>query len=195
MTSRLATAVANDTLLDQDYVEPAILQQETEGIRDDNGEWLQGATVETIIQLVSVPSNMGQERIPLQEGIRDEDLRTFFWKGDIRSLRYDSTDGDVIIPGKLGRQNNSFRGQNITSAELMRDRYGVENSAWLTHYQRNPGNLIRVKVLGNRPIYQNYDETEGHWVITEMYRAAEANRWGAFTEVMGIRINPGNIIV
>ena len=113
MGSQIASALADDVLLADDFLEPAILLQFREGSITD-GQWETGDAVETAIQVVAAPLT-GQDRMTLPEGIRDEDLRKFWYRGDVTALRYGLADGDLIIPGKLGATPNSFTSTSLTT--------------------------------------------------------------------------------
>ena len=187
----ISSALARDLLNDPNFVEPALLLRATEGHRDpQHGEFVPGAAIETVVNIVQAPMT-GQERITAPEGLRDEDLRKFWYAGDIASLRYGLTNGDRIVLGRLGTGQNRFTATTRVDAERLRDQYGVANPTWLTSYQTGAVNVIQLRGFGH-PVYQRYDATDGHWTNTDTYRAVRVNRWGPFTEVMGVRQDPGN---
>ena len=193
--SQLAQELADTVLLDATFIEKAIVLQETEGIFNQYGEFLSGALIETSLVLVSAPlvrNEAGQYRMALEEGLRDESNRTFWIKGDFVPLRYGATDGDQFMLGELGRRANIFNGLTLTDAERARDVYGLDNVAWRASYVADPDMLIKLTGFG-APLYQYYERIEGHWANAPLYRAMSADRWGSFTEVRGIRRNPGNL--
>ena len=189
--SAIADSLSADVLATPEFITPATHVQQTEGQRNQYGEWVEGTPVETTVDLVSAPVT-GQERLVLPEAIRDEDVRTFWLRGDHPSLRYGISDGDLLIMGKLGREQNQFSGDTRDAAESARETYGTANADWLLSYQSGDGILIQLNGFG-RALYERYDVTNGRWVLAETYRAVTADRWGSFTEVLGRRIDPGNI--
>ena len=187
---QIARDIAASVLSHPSFTSPAILLRQTEGHRDTTGEFVEGAAVETAVSMVHAPMT-GQERLTAPEGLRDEDIRKFWLLGDHAALRYGLTDGDRIVLGALGQGLNRFTGNDRPEAERARDQYGVANAAWLASYQATETNLIQLRGFGH-PVYQRYDATDGHWIQAEQWRTMRANRWGAFTEIMGVRIDPGN---
>lgn len=189
--SILAREVAAEVLVDPNFTEPGLLLRGTEGMRNIFGEWVEGFAIENATQLVQAPLT-GQERLTVEEGLRDEDLRKFWMLGDIVALRYGLTDGDRIVLGALGPTQNRFSGATRREAEAVRDSYGVANSSWLTGYQASVGALIQLRGFGEHPIYEQYDAVDGHWAMASIYRTIRGQRWGPFTEVIGLRLDPGN---
>ena len=106
----------------------------------------------------------GQDRLTLEEGLRDEDLRKFWLQGDHSALRPGLTDGERILLGAFGSvATNRFNAATLADAESARDVYGVANPTWLDGYRANTTLLIQLYGFGD-PVYQSYDETDGHWV-------------------------------
>ena len=188
--SALATSLAQDVLISPDFIEPAIHLRQTEGVRNDDGIWVPGSALELALDLVSAPIT-GQERMTLPEGLRDEDVRRFWLQGDHPSLRYGVSDGDLLILGKLGATRNRFSGASQRNAEQARDAYADVNPAWLAGYRADSSLAVQLHGFGT-PRYERFDGTDGHWAVADTWRAATANRWGPFTEVMGVRQDPGN---
>ena len=191
----IARDVAADVLTDPNFTEPAILLRSTEGHRindpDTPGEWIDGAPVDSAIAIVQAPIT-GQERMTLPEGLRDEDVRTFWLQGDIQALHYGLADGSRILLGGLGQSTNVFSGATRADAESQRDLYGIGNPSWLTAYRNSVSSMIQLRGFG-APVYQRYDAVDGHWQNSDIYRAYRPKRWGPFTEVMAVRQDPGNI--
>ena len=187
---QIANDIAASVLGHRSFQAAALLLRQTEGHRNQYGEFVEGAAIETPVSLVHAPIS-GQERLVLEAGLRDEDVRTFWLLGDHPSLRYGLTDGDLFVLGALGMAANRFSGVDRGEAEQARDVYAIANPAWLAMYQSTPTNVIQLRGFGH-PVYQRYDATDGHWVNADQYRAMRANRWGAFTEVTGVRRDPGN---
>ena len=187
---QIANDIAASVLSHPSFQAAALLLRETEGHYNQYGEWVEGAAVETAVSLVHAPIS-GQQRLTLEAGLRDEDVRTFWLLGDHPSLRYSLTDGDRFVLGALGTGQNRFDGATRVIAERLRDTYAANNPTWLAAYQTTTTNAIQLRGFGH-PVYQRYDATDGHWVDADQYRAMRANRWGAFTEVMGVRRDPGN---
>ena len=190
-SSQIARDIAASVLSHPSFLETAIILRSTEGHRNLHGEFIPGATIETPANLVSTPIS-GQERLVVPEGLRDEDVRTFYVLGDIVGLHYGLADGDRFIMGQLGQTQNRFAGIKELEAELARDKYGVSNPSWLAAYQADVGNMIQLRGFGD-PLYQRYDATDGHWVNVDQYRAYQTKRWGAFTEIQAVRRDPGNV--
>ena len=189
-TPQIANDIAASVLSHRSFQAAALLLRQTEGYYNQYGEFVEGAAIETAVSLVHAPIS-GQQRLTLEEGLRDEDVRTFWLLGDHPSLRYGLTDGDRFVLGWLGQSQNRFSGTSESEAAMDRDVYAIANPAWLAGYQATPTNVIQLRGFGH-PVYQRYDATDGHWVNADQYRATRANRWGAFTEVMGVRRDPGN---
>ena len=187
--SQLARDIASDLLHDANFAEPAIILRDTEGFRNEYGEFTSGAPIETAVDIVSAPLS-GQDRMALPEGIRDEDLRKFWWDGDAAALRYGETDGDRFIIGRIGSGQTRFDGATQGEAERLRDAYGVNNPEWFNGFRANSSLLIRLSGFG-QVTYQYYDETDGHWLMAPTWRAMNSQRWGAFSEITGIRQDPG----
>ena len=191
--ARIGVQLAADLLGDPNLSEPAIWLRNTAGHRISGGEFQAGAAIETPVSVVQAPIT-GQARNIVPEGLRDEDLRTFWVMGDIPSLRYGLADGDRFVMGALGANQNRFTGATIGDAESARDLYAIANPTWFASYQSNPAaNAIQLRGFGSHPIYQRYDAINSHWINADVYRAADAKRWGAFTEVLSVRIDPGNL--
>ena len=184
----IAGILAADVLADPNFVEPAILLRPTEGFFNDYGEFVAGSAVENIVSLVSAPTS-GQARLVLPEGVRDMDVRTFWVANDVFSLRPGLSDAETIILGNLGMAQNRFDGTTRQEAESARDVYAVANPTWLTMYQASFSRMIQLRGFG-MPVYQRYDEIDGHWANADVYRATIVNRWGPFTEVMGVKQDP-----
>ena len=185
----ISAVLARDLLNDPNFVEPALLLRATEGHRDpQHGEFVPGAAIETAVNIVQAPVT-GQERMTVEAGLRDEDLRKFWYAGDIASMRYGLTNGDRIVLGRLGTAQNRFTGADRLEAERLRDQYAAANAIWFALYQAGPVMVIQLNGFGH-PVYQRYDATDGHWMNTDTYRAMRANRWGPFTEVMGVQARP-----
>ena len=189
--AQITRDIAASVLSHPSFLEPAILLRSTEGIRNQYGEFEPGAPVATPMSLVSVPIT-GQERLILPEGLRNEDVRKFYVIGDVVGLHYGLADGDQIVPGQLGPSQNIFSGLAMADAELERDTYGVAHPTWLTSYQSSVANMILLRGFG-LPVYQRYDAIDGHWGNADIYRAYRPQRWGAFTEIVAIRRDPGNV--
>ena len=190
-SSQIARAIAANVLTHPSFTSSAIMQRQTEGHRDEHGEFIEGAAVETPVSLVHVPIS-GQERLVVPEGLRDDDVQKFFILGDVPSFRYGLTDGDRIVLGALGQAQNRFTGANRQEAERARDQYAVANATWFVAYQSSETSMIQLRGFGS-PIYQRYDATDGHWINSDVYRAFSAQRWGAFSDVLAVRIDPGNL--
>ena len=184
----IAGILAADVLADPNFVEPAILLRPTEGLFNDFGEFVPGSAIERIVSLVSAPAS-GQERLVLPEGVRDMDVRKFWIASDVFALRPGLSDAETIILGSLGPEQNRFSGATKTDAELVRDNYGIANPAWQAAYRANFSLMIQLRGFGV-PVYQRYDEIDGHWANADVYRATIVNRWGPFTEVMGVKQDP-----
>ena len=189
----IAQELANTVLVDAAFVENGLVLQETEGIYNNFGEYQAGSTIETDVIFVQAPIS-GHDRLVLEEGLRDEDLRTFWIRGDFVALRYGATEGDQFLQGRVGPPAHTFTGTTQHGAELARDAYGSTHPDWLTLYWADPALLIKLTGFGS-VLYQNYEPIEGHWTNSTVYRVQRASRWGAFTEVLGIRRNPGNLNV
>ena len=186
--AQIAAILAADVLADPNFVEPAILLRPTEGFFNDFGEFVPGAAVENIVSLVSAPAS-GQERLVLPEGVRDMDVRKFWIANDVFALRPGLSDAETIILGSLGPNQNRFNGADKAEAESARDIYAVANPTWLAGYRSNFSLMIQLRGFG-MPMYQRYDEIDGHWANADVYRATIVNRWGPFTEVMGVKQDP-----
>ena len=186
----LSRELAQEVLTDPSFTESALMLRATEGHRDQYGEFVRGADVETAIGLVSAPMT-GQERLALPEGLRDEDVRKFWIIGDASALHYGLADGDRIILGQLGPSQNVFSNATKEEAEDDRDQYGIANPTWLESYRDSVVNMIQLRGFG-APIYQRYDAIDGHWANANVYRAYRPQRWGGFTEITAIRQDPGN---
>ena len=195
MTSPLAASVAADVLYAGEFLESAILIQETEGLRDEYGEWRKGAAIETDVQVATAPGvisrGIGQQRYELEGGLRSEEKRTFWWPGDIVALRVGETDGDVLVLGGLGTSPNRFTGTSRDDAEQLRDQYSQGNDMWLSGYRSDRGKLIQLRGYG-APVWQLYDHVEGHWSDAPGYRVDEAARWGSFTEAFTTSVTMGD---
>lgn len=187
--SAIARDVAPDVLTDSNFTEAAIYLRATEGHRNQYGEWVAGADIETAVNLVEVPIT-GQERLTLEEGLRDEDVRTFYVQGDVAALRAGLTDGDRFVLGGLGASQNRFDGTDRQTAERARDTYATANPLWFGGYQSSVAALIQLRGFGEN-VYERYDATDGHWIEADVYRAYRPRRWGAFTQVMCVRQDPG----
>ena len=190
-SSQIAKDVAASVLSHPSFLTSAILLRSTEGIRNQHGEFVEGASVATTVSLVTTPIT-GQERLILPEGLSNEDIRKFYVMGDVVGLHYGLADGDQFILGQLGPSQNTFTGVKELEAELERDKYGIANPTWLTAYQSGVGNMILLRGFGE-PVYQRYDAIDGHWGNADIYRAYMPQRWGAFTEITAIRRDPGNV--
>ena len=162
----------------------------TEGHRNQQGIFVPGAVIETAVSLVSTPIT-GQERLTVAEGLRNEDIRTFYVTGDVVGLHYGLADEDLFVLGGLGQTQNRFSGTTKAEAEQVRDQYAIANPAWLTAYQGNVANVIQLRGFGG-PVYQRYNPVDGDWSDTDDYRAYSTQRWGSFTQIMAIRRDPGN---
>ena len=183
--SQIARDIAASVLTHPSFIEPALMLRATEGHRNQQGIFVPGAVLETAVSLVSTPIT-GQERLTVAEGLRNEDIRTFYVIGDVVGLHYGLADGDVFVLGGLGQGQNRFSGATQADAAQLRDQYGVANPAWLTAYQTNVGNMIQLRGFGH-PVYQRYDAVDGHWGDADDYRAFSTQRWGSFTQIMAIR--------
>ena len=183
--------IATALITSSAFSEAALLLRQTQGARNQYGEWEQGAGIETPVALVQAPIT-GQRRATLPEGLRNEDVRTFWYAGDIAGVRYGLADGDRIVLGALGPSTSRFTGASRSQAERARDGYGVANPTWLTAYQGDTDDLIQLYGFGGHPVYQRYDEVGGHWADASQYRTIAPERWGSFTELLGVRIDPGN---
>ena len=189
---QIARDIAANVLTHPSFTSSAILLRQTEGYRDTNGEWVMGAEIATASSIVMAPLT-GQERLTAPEGLRDEDLRKFWILGDVPALRYGLTDGDRFVLGALGPSQSVFSAAMREAAESARDVYGVANPSWLAAYRSNVANLIQLRGFAGHSLYQRYDATDGHWTNADVYRAYMAQRWGGFTEVRSVRIDPGNL--
>ena len=145
---QIANDIAASVLGHRSFQAAAILLRQTEGHRNQYGEWVEGAAIETPVSLVHAPIS-GQERLVLEAGLRDEDVRTFWLLGDHPSLRYGLTDGDRFVLGALGTGQNRFDGVTRVIAERMRDTYAANNPAWLTAYQTTTTNAIQLRGFGH----------------------------------------------
>ena len=56
---------------------PAVLRRQTPGMRNDFGEFVPGVVLELDVQVVRAPID-GEERRVLPEGLREEDVTTFW---------------------------------------------------------------------------------------------------------------------
>lgn len=186
--ARITGQIAGDVLNDPHFTESAVLIRESAGMRDDDGEWIRGTLTSSAVSVVQAPIT-GQERRVLPEALRDEDIRTFWLNAPAYSLRYGRADGDLFILGSLGPTPNTFAGQDRASVEALRD--AVVEAGWLARYQRAVGLLIRLEI-GDSLIYQRWDSGLNEWADADAYRAYSPRAWGAFTEIMGIRQDPGN---
>ena len=153
--------------------------------------------VQTAINLVSAPMGFagrgaGQERLAVPEGLRDEDLRVFWYPGTISSLHYGLADGDLIVPGALGPVTNTFNGDSRLQAESFRNQYASIAPGWFARYQADSSQLTRLTGFG-ASVFELYDAVEGHWILAPTYQAVNAANWGSFTEVLGVRKDPGNV--
>ena len=100
------------------------------------------------------------------------------------------SDAETLILGSLGNVLNRFTGSTRAQAEGQRDQYAIANPTWLaSQYQANFSGMIQLSGFG-APVYQRYDEIDGHWANADVYRATIVNRWGPFTEVMGVKQDP-----
>ena len=115
---QIANDIATSVLGHRSFQAAALLLRETEGHYNQYGEWVEGAAVETAVSLVHAPIS-GQQRLTLEAGLRDEDVRTFWLLGDHPSLRYSLTDGDRFVLGALGTGQNRFDGTTRVIAERM----------------------------------------------------------------------------
>ena len=190
--ARISREVAANVLTHDSFLSPCLLLRSTEGHRNQYGEFVEGATQETALSLVSVPIT-GQERLTVPEGLRNEDIRKFYTINDVTGLHYGLADGDRFILGMIGTElPNRFTGATEAAAGQLRDQQSVNAPAWLGHYQGNVASLIQLRGFGD-PIYQRYDAVDGHWAGADQYRAWKPQRWGGFTEITAIRRDPGNV--
>ena len=58
----ISSVLARDLLNDPNFVEPALLLRATEGHLDQYGEFVDGAAIETAVNIVQAPMT-GQERL------------------------------------------------------------------------------------------------------------------------------------
>ena len=152
---QIANDIAASVLSHPSFQAAALLLRETEGHFNQYGEPVEGAAIETAVSLVHAPIS-GQQRLTLEEGLRDEDVRTFWLLGDHPSLRYGLTDGDRFVLGALGTGQNRFDGATREIAERARDTYAANNPTWLAAYQTTTTNAIQLRGFGH-PVYQRYD--------------------------------------
>ena len=189
-SSRLAKSTAAAAFANKDLTTPGLLLREAAGDWGSDGLWDPGAATVTAIDLIFAPLT-GQERLTLPEGLRDEDARKLYLLDDFRALRYGEADGDRIVQGKLGPATAVFTGASLEAARTALDAYAVANPEWLATYRADAGLLAQLTAAGAL-LYLFQEPVSQDWREQDIYRVRTANRWGAFTEVLATRQDPGN---
>ena len=186
----VAGRIASKILRLPQFIEPALLVREAAGARDEHGEWQPGALDVTEVKVISIPVT-GQERFSLPEGLRDEDVRKFWWEGDAPALRPGKTDGDAFVLGALGMEPHTFEGATQEAAEAARDAQAAA-AGWLDAYQADPAKLVQLSGFG-RPLWQFREPTLRQWMPAPFWRVTAPDRWGSFTELLAVRRDPGAV--
>ena len=82
-------------MLDGPFAVDASLVQQMTGSRNEYGEFVPGATVTTVVRVVTVPL-MGDERDVLPEGLREKDVRKFWMTETVMAIVSGEADGDIL---------------------------------------------------------------------------------------------------
>ena len=184
----IAHRIARNILRNPNFIEAAVLLRDNPGDRNEYGEWVPGDTQEDATELVSLPIT-GQERKILPEGLRDEEVRKFYWLGDGVALRADKTDGYRVLLGALAdeAEPHTFSAATRQEADTARD---GQSADWLEQYQDDNALLTKL-VIDGETTFESWNTFFDNWDPVPVYRAVVAARWDAFTEFIGMRLDPG----
>ena len=93
--SQISRATAYDILRLPELTESAIIKRRARGDRSERGIWEPGVMTSTPIRVVTAPLE-GDQRAVLPEGIREEDVRSFWTLAAVDAIKADEKDGDII---------------------------------------------------------------------------------------------------
>ena len=95
MSNAIAARIGERILNDPQFLTPATLIATAAGSDDRFGEFVEGATTETAVQLVTAPIS-GRDRQVLPEGVRSLNVRKFWLREAVTAVVEGEQAGDVI---------------------------------------------------------------------------------------------------
>lgn len=93
--TQLARDLAVILLADDRFLESATFILQTDGRRNEHGEWVPGEIIENEVRLITHPIPE-ESRDTVPEGYRLKDLRFFYTKEDLQPTEEDRNQGDEI---------------------------------------------------------------------------------------------------
>ena len=123
MVAQVKSLAAQTSFAVAEAQEPAVLVRRSNGARNEHGEWVPADPVEINVQLVTAPTgSIVRESLP--EGLRAEDLRSFWLRESVEAVAEGRTAGDIIR-----HRGKSYRVIRVDDWGAFRAVLGVQTDA------------------------------------------------------------------
>ena len=123
MVAPVKSLAAQTTFAIAEVLEPAVLVRRSNGARNAYGEWVPADPVAVPVQLATAPTG-SRVRESLPEGLRAEDLRSFWLTEAVEAVAEGRTAGDIIR-----HRGKEYRAIRVNDWGAFREVVGVQTDA------------------------------------------------------------------